>query len=328
MSNPGGETESSPNSEIEICAADWISRQQFNTWNNTGRAELDAWLAESDNHAAAYWRLKAAWDRTNRLAALRGSEPMRSAPSTEGRLFAFLLKAVAALVVLAGIGSAALYLNTAPRGEVFSTGIGGRTSITLADGSRIDLNTDTVIRADVGSHARSVELLKGEAYFQIKHDAAHPFTVVAASHRITDLGTMFLVRAYPKTLEVTLVEGSARIESTDSANQHHSALLTPGDIVTATADTMNVSKATARDLANGLAWRRGALVFHNASLGEAVAEFNRYGGTKLIVADPAISRLTINGTFRVTGAEEFAGVAHEIFGLRIDHRESDIVLSR
>ena len=66
----------------------------------------------------------------------------------------------------------------------------------------------------------------------------------------------------------------------------------------------------------------------HASLAEAVAEFNRYGVVKLVIADPHAGKLTINGAFRTTGAENFAGVAHEIFGLHVDRRDNDIILSR
>ncbi|HVT25204.1 MAG TPA: hypothetical protein VHD95_11290, partial [Rhizomicrobium sp.] len=60
---------------------------------------------------------------------------------------------------------------------------------------------------------------------------------------------------------------------------------------------------------------------------DAAAEFNRYGDRKLVVTDTA-SRLTINGAFPTNGADDFAGVAHEIFGLHVDRRGNDIVLSR
>jgi len=328
MSGAGGEGRLSPNSDIEISAADWISRQQFDTWNDAECAKLDAWLAEADNHAAAYWRLKATWDRTNRLAALRFSAPMRATPTIDKRPLKSIFKVIATLIIFAVVSGTGAYFYLLPRGETFSTVVGGHSTITLVDGSQIDLNTNTTIRADVDAHRRIVNLLKGEAYFQIKHDGARPFIVKVANHRITDLGTKFLIRTSSRNLEVALVEGSARIERADGTTQRESALLTPGDIVVATADSMHISKKSARDLANGLAWRRGVLVFHNSSLADAAAEFNRYGDTKLIVSDTDTAKLTVNGTFRTNGGEEFAGVAHEIFGVRVQTRGGNIILSR
>jgi transmembrane sensor len=326
MSGVGGEGRSSPNSDIEICAAEWISRQQFDTWNDAEHTKLDAWLAEADNHAAAYWRLKATWDRTNRLSALRrpeGEAVIAPIQKRRWRIFA------ASFTLIAAIVGAAAYLFPPGGGETFSTAIGGHTALTLADGSKVDLNTDTILRAEIGTHARNVELVRGEAYFQIKHDAARPFVVTVAGHRITDLGTKFFVRMVPKGLEVALIEGRARLDDTNTdAGKRHSAVLTPGDLARATADSMSVSRKRAPELADDLAWRRGALVFHNASLADAAAAFNRYGGVKLIIVDPGVAALTINGTFRTNGADELAGVAHEIFGLRIARVDRNIVLTR
>ena len=68
-----------PNDAIEARAADWLARQQFESWNEADAERLEAWLAESDNHTAAYWRLKAAFGRTDRLAALRRPMMQRAA---------------------------------------------------------------------------------------------------------------------------------------------------------------------------------------------------------------------------------------------------------
>lgn len=315
----------SPNAQIEMLAADWLSRQQFEDWDDAEEADLRAWLAESDNHVAAYWRLAATFRRTDRLAALRRPEIQNENSTIIKRRWPIVSAVVAGLVLLAVIGGMAAYLL--PASETFSTPVGGHKALTLADGSQIDLNTDTVLRATISAHARYIELVRGEAYFQVRHDAARPFTVTVAGHRITDLGTKFLVRTMAKGVEVALVEGRARLENTD-ADKKHSAILASGDLAVATINSMNVSRKHAPELADDLAWRRGALVFHNASLAQAATEFNRYGGAKLVIVDPGVAALTINGTFRTNGAEELASVTHEIFGLRVARVESSIVLTR
>lgn len=315
----------SPNALVEMRAADWLSRQQFEDWNEAQQRALNAWLAESDNHVAAYWRLAATFHRTDRLAALRRPEVDNESSTIIKRRWPIVSAAVAGLVLLTAIGGLAAYLL--PRSETFSTPVGGHRALILADGSRIDLNTDTLLRADIGSHARNIELVRGEAYFQVKHDSARPFVVTVADHRITDLGTKFLVRTVAKGVEVALMEGRARLENTD-AEKKHSAILAPGDLVVATANSMNVSRKHVPELADDLAWRHGALVFHNATLADAAAEFGRYGGVKLVIVDPGVAALTINGTFRTNDAGELADVAHEIFGLRIARVDRSIVLIR
>ena len=200
--------------------------------------------------------------------------------------------------------------------------------MTLADGSQIELNTDSAVRIDLSAPKRAVELVRGEAYFQIKHDPAHPFVVTAANRRIVDLGTKFVVRANPQSLQIALLEGRVRLESMNGQSASRGTILLPGDIATATAETTTISKASERNLADRLAWQHGSIVFHNASLADVVAEFNRYGGPQLVLTDPKAANLTINGTFRITGGEDFAANAHEIFGLRVERKDGAIVLSR
>lgn len=316
------------NETIEARAADWLARQQFESWNEADAKTLEAWLAESDNHTAAYWRLKAAFDRTDRLAALR--RPMMQRPASQipsRKPWTLLYAAVAALAVLAIGGGIWSYRALTPDGRTFATPVGGHMTVKLADGSVIELNTDTVLHTDFTPERRAVQLVKGEAYFQIEHNAARPFTVTVGAHRIVDLGTKFFVRTSPKQLDVALMEGSARLENTDSSAQTKPTVLLPGDFAVATATSIGVSRKKVHELADDLAWRNGMLVFHNARLADAAAEFNRYGDRKLVVTDTA-SRLTINGAFPTNGADDFAGVAHEIFGLRVDRRGNDIVLSR
>ena len=102
------------------------------------------------------------------------------------------------LIVLVGT-LAGNYLR-GPQGKLIETPKGGQEKLALADGSQIELNTNSAIRLDVGPVHRSVELVRGEAFFEIKHDASRPFVVTAAGHTITDLGTKFLVGATPDTV--------------------------------------------------------------------------------------------------------------------------------
>lgn len=168
--------------------------------------------------------------------------------------------------------------------------------ISLADGSRIQLKTNPAISVNFGVWQRTVSLKKGEAFFDVQHDAARSFSVLAAGHRITDLGTKFTVRTSNDRLEVILVEGRARLETVSPLVQHHATDLVPGEVAVATPSTIAVTKQPIPSLANTLAWRQGQLVFNHTTLAEATVEFNRYNQTKLVVA-PAIADLTVSGVF-------------------------------
>jgi transmembrane sensor len=316
-----------PNSGVEASAASWLRRQQYFDWSDTEQAQFDVWMAQSDNHAAAYWRLKAAWARTERLAALRSPVSSPTVAADRNRSWHVAGRSVVGLSLLLIIGVAAMILWQ-PGSKTYSTPVGGRETVVLADGSSIDLNTNTVLRAYLGHGRRTIEVEHGEAYFRVKHDTSSPFIVIAAKHRIVDIGTTFLVRTSANKLEVALISGRARLETSGIATRQVSKVLTPGDVAVATSDSLNVSKKLSNELTDKLAWRRGALVFHNTNLADAADQFNRYSGTKLIVPDTQAAALTINGTFRTDGVEQFARATSDVFGLRVEHRGSDIVIGR
>jgi|SRR6185437_119104 len=311
---------------IEDRAADWVSiRRNQKDWTADLQGELDAWLAQSLAHRVAYIRIDATWRRTERVVALR--RPMRDGGhrGTSSRILWARIAVVVGLVAITGavVGN---YFST-PRAQLIETPRGGQERLTLSDGSQVELNTDTAVLVNFNSQSRAVELVRGEAYFQVKHDATRPFIVTVATHRIVDLGTKFLVRMTQKSVKIELVEGSARLENIGGRSNQHALTLAPGDVAVASTDTTRVSKKSTRELSESLAWQRGSVVFHNERLADAVAELNRYGGPQLVIADLSTGNLMINGTFLTNKSEDFAGITHEIFGLRVERRNGNLILS-
>ena len=311
-------------SEIEAVAAQWLERRDSESWNESLEAELEAWLAESRAHRAAFWRLKAAWTHAERLAALKPSPVERVAdagPSRRIRPLMFRIAAAFAVVAMAGV-AAKIYF-TEPAARLYTTAIGERKTLTLGDGSQIELNTDTRLRIAAGN-TRKVWLDRGEAFFQIKHDEAHPFFVVAGTHRVVDLGTKFLIRQDSARTEVALMEGSARFES----ERAKPAILKPGDVAYATADQLSVTKRPERAIVNALGWRHGVIIFDRTTLADAAAELNRYNTKQIVILDPAAARLTIHGRFPSNDTAAIVNVAQDVFGLRVETRGNEILISR
>ena len=313
--------------EIEVRAAEWlVKKHAHETWKPEDQAELDAWLAESWAHTTAYWRLSAAWNCTDRIGALRPAH-LRRGEASARRNWRTVIRIAAVFVAAVSLAAVGAQYFAAPREKTYATGLGGREVVTLIDGTRIELNTNTVLHIATGTSDRSVTLDKGEAYFEVTHNAAHPFTVMADGHRITDLGTKFLVKSDPGRLKVSLVEGLARIEFANEPVKANGNLLKPGDVAIATADSISVSRAPERRLKDELAWRRGVLIFRDTTLAEAVAEFNRYNSQKLVIADADAAGRKIGGTFTTSGVERFAEVARLVLGLQVRERRNEIFIS-
>jgi transmembrane sensor len=152
--------------------------------------------------------------------------------------------------------------------------------------------------------------------------------VKVAGHLVTDLGTKFLVRADTNRVEVALTEGSARIDSFNAGLNRRSVVLKPGDVAIAAGKYLSVTKSSRQRLADTLGWRHGVLIFDHTTLAEAADEVNRYNKKKLVIADAEAGRFMIGGTFPTNGVETIAAAAKDFFGLRVDDRGDEILISR
>lgn len=313
---------------IRAMAQDWVvERRAGSNWSDAQQEKLDQWLAQSPAHLIAYWRMEAAWESAQRLAAVDApmrqiSQGGRSASRSHWGKFAAGIALVAALAV-AGVTQFG-----APEQKVYATPVGGQMTIKLADGSEIQLNTNSRLRLSPDRSRRQATLEKGEAYFAIKHDAKHPFELTAAGHLVTDLGTKFSVQTTDGKLEVALIEGMAKIESLRAPAKSTTAILRPGDVALATATTLSLKATPLVLLQEQLSWRQGILTFKNVTLAEAAATFNRYNDTQIVIADPSVGKLTLYGTFPTGGVTAFADAAQAYFNLRVKNRKGEIVISR
>lgn len=309
---------------IEAAAAQWIRRREFGDWNDAVEQEFQAWINQTVLHRVAYLRLEEGWLRTERLAALKLPEFNRpSSPAARStRRWITFGRAAVALVTIAILGATAKTYFQKAADDTYSTPVGGREILTMFDGSHVELNTDTVLK--LGKERRTATLVKGEAFFQIKHNASNPFVITANGHRITDLGTKFSVRDTGGTLRVSLLEGSAKIEK---ANGSRALVLKPGDVALATADTLKIVKKPVQILANDTGWRRGVVIFRHMALADAAVEFNRYN-LKQLAVDPKVAGITIDGTFATDNLETFAHIVHIALGLRVESHEREIVITR
>lgn len=234
--------------EIRAAASAWIAAKDSANWDATQQAALDSWLAQSDAHIVAFLRAEAAWQRADKLVVLRPTRVRRMAETLKDAL-PTLFRAGAAAAVIAVIGFAATDYFTAPRGQSYSTAIGVRETITLVDGSQIALNTDTALRLDLSGKQRKVWLEKGEAFFNVTHNAQRPFRVFAGNHTVTDLGTKFSIRREPARFEVAVMEGKVAYDTATKPNEKPIDM-TPGDVLIATARGLTLTRKPARALAN------------------------------------------------------------------------------
>lgn len=179
--------------------------------------------------------------------------------------------------------------------------VGGEYSLTLSDGTRVWLNAASTLRfpSAFSGNAREVELLQGQAYFDVAKDATHPFHVTVSkpasgSMNIDVLGTAFNVSAYQTDDEIqtTLVNGSVRVSS---ENGVQSTILKPGHQASFSADNqLEVEKVDARTAAS---WIDGTYYFEKAPLAKVLDELCRWYNVKVVYKNQPKSDVTITGSF-------------------------------
>jgi len=324
MEKSSADSKTLPARDIEEQASAWIEQRDFGSWTSTDEAALEAWLSESLHRRVTFDRLDLGWRRADRLTALRASRgSMRDLPSEGSRptkMVQFGALGAAAVAVLAGW----LYFS-ADRQFAYATSVGGREVVRLIDGSQIELNTDTAVRILDRRDRREVWLDRGEAYFQVTHDAAHPFVVNVGRVRLTDLGTKFVLRRYHDRLKVAVSEGGVRLETASSGS--HDITLRKGDVAISTPSGLSITRETQVTLANDLSWRTGILVFHHSRLIDAASEFNRYNHKQIVITDPEVADLEIGGTFPTTDVEGFVALTKDVLRLRVKTEGNEVRVS-
>jgi transmembrane sensor len=322
---------------IEICAADWLARRDGPVWDDVQQRELDAWLAQSIAHRVAYLRLASVWQRADRLSAMRQGAVsalavQRDEPVARPGLARFSMQRIAAgMAIAVALGASWVgwheVMERGEPGEGYTTAIGARETVALADGSHLILNTDTRLRAAVNDAGRMVWLDRGEAFFEVAHDPERPFVVLAGNRRITVLGTRFAVRRHADQVDVVVEEGRVQVElQTPSPHGVPTVVTRNQEVVSSGGNVLVVSKAAAQ-IGNELSWRQGKLVFDQMTLAEAAAEFNRYNRKKLIIADAALANVRIGGSFDTANIAGFAALLQQGFGLVVKDNGEDIRIS-
>lgn len=298
-------------------AADWFARLSRPISNDTAR-EYQAWRRRNGN-AAAYRAVETAWAASGALATdsevrAATAEAVRRRPplATRGRagLPPLILGLGAAAAVAAAVVAGLMFLQAPP---VYRTHVGEMRVVTLPDGTRMRLNTDSRARVRYSPGERRIDLSRGEAFFEVRHNPARPFIVVADGAQVRATGTTFDVWRDGGAVRVSLLEGEVRVSH---AGQPDAAILKPNQRLSVSA--LGISPPEATDAAAATAWTSGQLVFRALPLDEAVAEINRYGLHKVVLeVGPALARQPVSGSFNTGDTAAFVAAVHTLFDVRV-----------
>lgn len=319
--------------------------------------ELDAWFAESPEHAKVLLATAKLWDQMSVLSELSHLLPLEQfalersrAASRSTRSRRSLATAAVVLVAVAAAASAWLGLHdsSAPSAgsavPAYATEIGEQLSVPLPDGSEAVLNTDTSLEVIYSEEERTIVLERGEVYFDVAPDAKRPFRVRAGARIVEAVGTAFtLQRTRPDSLEVTVVEGRVSVLRAIDVSPPASArrLPEPGSehadsatfslaagevaIVSEQEDSVQKVEIGPEDIEARLAWRHGMLFFQGDSLETVIREVSRYS-TVTIEAEPAVRDIPVNGYIRAGDIEQLVALLQQDdFELDVQRIDEDYI---
>ncbi len=170
----------------------------------------------------------------------------------------------------------------------------------LPDGSGGWLNSMSSLRYPVKfTGEKRIVVLKGEGYFEVKHNASRPFIVETGNIRIIALGTSFNVQAYENEAgkEVTLVNGKVVIEKKLVADTYKQILeLKPGEHVQLDAKTGKIT-AMEEEVGKYIAWKDGKLLFRNDPLSKVITGMSRFYNVDIEVGDKDLYKYHFHATF-------------------------------
>jgi transmembrane sensor len=305
----------------ESAAATWIARRERDDWSGDDQVQLDAWINASTDNRVAWLRVSAAWQEAGRLRSLRS-------PTSSGKaLHRTHVRAgvLAGGVALAVAAIAAWYLLRV--GPSYHTEIGAIQAVSLTDGSKVTLDTNTRIQVAVTRTERRVDLEQGEAYFEVAKDLARPFVVIAGEKRIVAVGTQFSVRNERGEVRVIVTEGKVQVEREAGDTKRRMMQLQAGSIARAGPDAVLVEEQPISELEELLSWRTGRLSFDDSPLADAVAELNRYNTHRIVIVDPAVAAIRVGGSFRATNVDAFVRLIASDFPITATKQGEEIVLT-
>ncbi|MEG0244279.1 MAG: FecR domain-containing protein [Pseudomonas sp.] len=280
---------------------------------------LDEAISVAQRDACARWRAAApeherAWQKAQRVRAQLGLLPQQLAMGTLNRERRQVIKQLLALAIVAPLGYAG-YRQLVPQ-QAYATRVGQRKQLTLADGTVLDLNTDTAVDVDFDAHQRLISLRRGEILVDSGPDtlSAHhrPLRVASEQGLMEALGTRFVVRQREGATQLSVLEGAVRVIPTHGPEP----TLDAGQQITFDAWGQG-ALAVARE--QDSQWTRGQLVVDEMPLREFLSELGRYRpGWLRCQAD--VGQLLLSGAFQLDNTDAILAALPATLPVHVDYR--------
>lgn len=212
--------------------------------------------------------------------------------------------------------------------RIYAASYGERKSISLPDGSVVEINANSVLK--LGKHwdngIREV-WLQGEAYFKIekKPTTNTKFTVHTEDIDIEVLGTHFNVNSRNEATRVFLEEGTVRLRMKENSDSVQELLLVPGDLALVNKENHEIIRQKMVQAKSVTSWKEGYLVYDSSSLEEVIRDIQNTYGKKVHLYDQTLLAKRINGAIPTNNLGEFIKVVELLFGVKVSFQDDAII---
>lgn len=276
-------------------ASAWLVQLEDAPEDDTLRAEFMDWLATSPAHLAA-------WEETARVSdmiVLAGPLPQNMTDLPEGSSKPAWFRTIRPVRALASLAVAACFVWIAVPYVALqlqsdaTTGAGELRQVTLDDGSRVQLAPATAIAFSNDAAGRRLKLLRGEAWFDVTHDEAHPFKVIAGDNTVTVLGTAFSVRKTGSGTDVAVQRGRVAVTASDGMRSDRVELVAGQSVST---DGTVVTRGTVRP-DRVASWRDGIAIVNDLPVGDVIDRIRPWYKGYIIARGPGLSDRHVSGIY-------------------------------
>ncbi|WIW90532.1 DUF4880 domain-containing protein (plasmid) [Sphingobium sp. V4] len=265
---------------------------------------FEQWRAADPRHAVAFAQVAHAFEQVERLRTF-GDRHADLAPAPAINRRRMLQAGV--LAGGASVAGALLAVRATAR-EHAETTVGERRGLVLDDGIRIELNTGTRISWRTDKERSRIWLERGEIGLTVPAAPRGKLELEAGGARFRLGFGSFNARQQPESFDLLVLDGAAESVRGGRLGAGAMARVIGQDVAVRPADTVTLDRARS--------WKDGQLVFEGESLDFVVAEFNRYLDPRIVIADPALSRIRLGGRFTTTDPNDLLAALHASFGIR------------
>lgn len=303
--------------ELSCIARDWVIRLASGHITEAELQRFKRWLGESSLHQRSFDHERTFWQQ---LEPLRGVTPaghsVESFSSPRPRRYH--RRVVIGGAIAAGLAGILFYQDIR---LFFSadhrTATGQQQIVTLPDGGLAHLNTDTAIAVMYSERERRIELLKGEAFFEVVPNTQAPFRVLTQGGFTQAVGTAFAVHAHERQATVTVTEGIVDVATRVVDADQPASVTVRKDQQTSYRVGEAPRSATAIDSRSAIAWTRGGIVIDKKPFPEAMAELDRYRPGRIVVLGDLSRTKPVSGRFTLEGIDDAITALAKTQGLTV-----------